>query len=175
MINRVYDIDSDPGAVMKALFQWWGDAFAHAMGAVDLDEKRQVPPPIGIQPYRDIPCKHHHNGWVITTQSRDWSNQPTKASWMCWLISSAHPPAHAQNWAVIHALNNRGWTVAAHKLLKMFSIDVWRQHIKSKLWWQKESHVGLWIHSNFSHGCFCHCTSSDCFESLPAQAAKQCV
>ena len=61
MINRVYDIDSDPGAVMKALFQWWGDAFAHAMGAVDLDEKRQVPPPIGIQPYRDIPFKHHHN------------------------------------------------------------------------------------------------------------------
>jgi hypothetical protein len=32
------------------------------MGAVDLDEKRQVPPPIGIQPYRDIPLKHHNNG-----------------------------------------------------------------------------------------------------------------
>jgi hypothetical protein len=62
LINRVYDIDSDPGAVMKALFQWWGDAFAHAMGSVDLDEKRQVPPPIGIQPYRDIPLKRHHNG-----------------------------------------------------------------------------------------------------------------
>ncbi|MBL6792772.1 hypothetical protein OAI49_01865 [Synechococcus sp. AH-558-M21] len=46
---------------MKALFQWWGDAFAHAMGAVDLDEKRQVPPPIGVQPFRDIPLKHRHH------------------------------------------------------------------------------------------------------------------
>lgn len=46
---------------MKALLQWWGDAFAHAMGAVDSDEKRQVPPPIGVQPYRDTPLKHRHH------------------------------------------------------------------------------------------------------------------
>jgi hypothetical protein len=61
LIKGVYDIKSDSGAVMKALFQWWGDAFAHAMGAVDLDEKRQVPPPIGVQPFRDIPLKHRHH------------------------------------------------------------------------------------------------------------------
>jgi len=61
LIKRVYDINSDPGAVMKALLQWWGDAFAHAMGAVDSDEKRQVPPPIGVQPYRDTPLKHPHH------------------------------------------------------------------------------------------------------------------
>jgi hypothetical protein len=34
----------------------------HVSESADLDEKRQVPPPIGIQPYRDIPFKHHHNG-----------------------------------------------------------------------------------------------------------------
>ena len=57
----MYDIGSDPGAVMKALLRWRGDAFAHAMAAVDLEEKRQVPPPIGVQPYRDMPLRHRHN------------------------------------------------------------------------------------------------------------------
>ncbi|BEV35871.1 hypothetical protein [Synechococcus sp. M16CYN] len=45
---------------MKGLVQWFGDACAYAMGAVGLDERRQVPPPIGVQPYHGIPMKHRH-------------------------------------------------------------------------------------------------------------------
>ena len=39
---------------MKGFLKWFGDAFAHAMGAIDA-RKRVNPPPIGMTPYRDIP------------------------------------------------------------------------------------------------------------------------
>ena len=32
---------------MKGFLRWFGDAFAHAMGAIDAEEKSHVPPPIG--------------------------------------------------------------------------------------------------------------------------------
>ena len=32
---------------MKGFLKWFGDAFAHAMGAVDAEEKSHLPPPIG--------------------------------------------------------------------------------------------------------------------------------
>ena len=55
--------EGNTGGTMQALFKWFGDAFAHAMGAVDAEEKRHVPPPIGMQPYRDIPLKRGHGDW----------------------------------------------------------------------------------------------------------------
>ena len=42
---------------MKLVMKWFGEAFAHAMGAFDVEDKRNVPPPIGTQPYRDTPMK----------------------------------------------------------------------------------------------------------------------
>ena len=45
---------------MKGFLKWFGDAFAHAMGAIDAEEKRHVPPPIGMTPYRDTPMKRGH-------------------------------------------------------------------------------------------------------------------
>ena len=42
---------------MKRLMKWFGDAMAHAMGAIDAEEKSHVPPPIGVSPYRDKPVK----------------------------------------------------------------------------------------------------------------------
>ena len=45
---------------MKGFLKWFGDAFAHAMGAIDAEEKSHVPPPIGMTPYRDQPMKRGH-------------------------------------------------------------------------------------------------------------------
>ena len=42
---------------MKGFLKWFGEAFAHAMGAIDAEEKSHVPPPIGTTPYRDTPMK----------------------------------------------------------------------------------------------------------------------
>ena len=42
---------------MKGFLKWFGDAFAHAMGAIDAEEKSHVPPPIGMTPYRDTMMK----------------------------------------------------------------------------------------------------------------------
>jgi len=46
---------------MKFVLKWFGEAFAHAMGALDESDKRNVPPPIGMQPYRDTPLKRGHH------------------------------------------------------------------------------------------------------------------
>ena len=46
---------------MKGFLKWFGDAFAHAMGAIDAEEKSHVPPPIGTTPYRDQPMKRGHD------------------------------------------------------------------------------------------------------------------
>ena len=46
---------------MKFVLKWFGEAFAHAMGAFDEADKRNVPPPIGTQPYRDTPLKLGHH------------------------------------------------------------------------------------------------------------------
>ena len=46
---------------MKRLMKWFGDAMAHAMGAIDADQKSHVPPPIGVSPYRDKPIKGVHD------------------------------------------------------------------------------------------------------------------
>ena len=46
---------------MKRLMKWFGDAMAHAMGAIDSEEKSHVPPPIGVSPYRDKPIKGAHD------------------------------------------------------------------------------------------------------------------
>ena len=46
---------------MKGFLKWFGDAFAHAMGAIDAEEKGHVPPPIGMTPYRDTPMKRGHD------------------------------------------------------------------------------------------------------------------
>ena len=46
---------------MKGFLKWFGDAFAHAMGAIDAEEKSHVPPPIGMTPYRDQPMKTSHD------------------------------------------------------------------------------------------------------------------
>ena len=45
---------------MNGFLKWFGDAFAHAMGAIDAEEKSHVPPPIGMTPYRDQPMKRGH-------------------------------------------------------------------------------------------------------------------
>ena len=42
---------------MKGFLKWFGDAFAHAMGAIDVEEKSHVPTPIGMTPCRDTPMK----------------------------------------------------------------------------------------------------------------------
>ena len=46
---------------MKGFLKWFGDAFAHAMGAIDAEEKSHVPPPIGMTPYGDKPMKRGHD------------------------------------------------------------------------------------------------------------------
>jgi len=45
---------------MKGFLKWFGEAFAHAMGAVDAEEKSHIPPPIGMTPYRDTPKRRAH-------------------------------------------------------------------------------------------------------------------
>ena len=42
---------------MKGFLKWFGGAFAHAIGAIDAEEKSHVLPPIGMTPYRDTPMK----------------------------------------------------------------------------------------------------------------------
>ena len=37
-----------------------GDAFAHAMGSLGWEDKKTVPPPIGLQPYTGFRTKRGH-------------------------------------------------------------------------------------------------------------------
>ena len=48
---------------MKGFLKWFGGALAHAMGAVDAEEKNHIPPAIGMTPYRDKPTKGTHDYW----------------------------------------------------------------------------------------------------------------
>jgi len=48
---------------MKGLLRWFGEALAHATGATDAEEKRQAPPAIGTQPYRDVPRMRRGHGY----------------------------------------------------------------------------------------------------------------
>ena len=48
---------------MKGFLKWFGNALAHAMGAIDAEEKSHIPPPIGMTPYRDRPTKGTHDYW----------------------------------------------------------------------------------------------------------------
>ena len=36
---------------MRGFLLWFGDAFAHAMGALSWEDKKTIPPSIGMQPY----------------------------------------------------------------------------------------------------------------------------
>ena len=45
---------------MQGFLFWFGDAFAHAMGALNWEDKKTVPPAIGMQPYTGVPYKRGH-------------------------------------------------------------------------------------------------------------------
>lgn len=45
---------------MRGFLLWFGDAFAHAMGALSWEDKKTVPPSIGMQPYTGVPYKRGH-------------------------------------------------------------------------------------------------------------------
>ena len=45
---------------MRGFLLWFGDAFAHAMGALGWEDKKTVPPPIGMQPYTGFHGKRGH-------------------------------------------------------------------------------------------------------------------
>ena len=51
--------EDPPEAVMKTTvvqwFHWFGEAMTHALGS--FDDRHLQPPPIGTQPYRDMPDK----------------------------------------------------------------------------------------------------------------------
>ena len=51
------------GGHVKGFLKWFGNALAHAMGAIDAEEKSHIPPPIGMSPYRDRPTKGTHDYW----------------------------------------------------------------------------------------------------------------
>ncbi len=51
------------GGLMKGFLKWFGDALAHAMGAIDAEEKNHIPPSIGMSPYRDKPTKGTRDYW----------------------------------------------------------------------------------------------------------------
>ena len=48
---------------MKGFLKWFGIALAHALGAIDAEEKSHIPPRIGMSPYRDKPTKGTHDYW----------------------------------------------------------------------------------------------------------------
>ena len=45
---------------MRVFPFWLGDAFAHAMGAWGWEEKRTIPPSIGLQSYTGFRYKRGH-------------------------------------------------------------------------------------------------------------------
>ena len=45
---------------MRGFLLWFGDAFAHAMGALSWEDKKTVPPSIGMQPYTGVRYKRGH-------------------------------------------------------------------------------------------------------------------
>ena len=45
---------------MRGFPFWFGDAFAHAIGAWGWDDKKTVSPPIGLNPYTGFRDKREH-------------------------------------------------------------------------------------------------------------------
>jgi hypothetical protein len=43
----------------KAIREWFGEALSHAIGN-PREEKAHLPPPVGVQPFRDQPHKEGH-------------------------------------------------------------------------------------------------------------------
>jgi hypothetical protein len=54
------DFPSSKEVTMRGFLFWFGDAFAHAMGALGWEDKKTVPPPIGLQPYTGFRDKRGH-------------------------------------------------------------------------------------------------------------------
>jgi hypothetical protein len=43
--------------LMAVLNRWFASSVGHAFGD-PLEERQHMPPKVGVQPYRDHPCKH---------------------------------------------------------------------------------------------------------------------